>query len=320
MHSHSIEQWRHGHVYLGEKHERHERRTWFVIALTAAMMVAEITGGHFFGSMALIADGWHMSTHAGAFAIAAFAYRFARRHADDPRFSFGTGKLGELAGFSSAVVLALIALLIASKSIGRLISPVPIQFDQAIPIAALGLAVNLLTAWMLYDEEHHHHHGTDEDDDEHEHHPDTSDYNIRAAYFHVLADAMTSIFAISALLAGRLYGWAFLDPLMGIVGAIVITYWASGLMRATGAVLLDIVPSRALAARVRRQLEADGDRVSDIHLWRLGPGHAALIAAIVSDHPQEPETYKARLADIAGLSHVTIEVHSCKRRPAPAAD
>jgi cation diffusion facilitator family transporter len=322
MDSQSIEQWQHAHVYLGEKHDRHERRTWFVVALTATMMVAEITGGHFFGSMALIADGWHMSTHAGALSIAAFAYRFARRHADDPRFSFGTGKLGEIAGYSSAVILALIALLIAAESIGRLISPVSIRFDEAIPIAALGLVVNLVTAWMLYDEDHHrHHHHDAEDDDDHDHdhdedhHPDTRDYNIRAAYFHVLADAATSIFAISALLAGRFYGWAFLDPVMGIVGAILITYWAIGLMRGTGAVLLDIVPNRALVARIRRQLEVDGDKVTDIHLWRLGPGHAALIAAIVSDHPQQPETYKGRLGEIAGLSHVTIEVHSSEHRP-----
>jgi cation diffusion facilitator family transporter len=334
MHSHSIEQWQHSHVYLGEKHDAHERRTWFVVALASTMMVAEISGGHFFGSMALIADGWHMSTHAGALSIAAFAYRFARRHAEDPSFSFGTGKVGELAGFSSAVVLALVALLIAYESIGRLISPIAIQFDQAILIAALGLAVNLVTAWMLYDEDHHHHHhGADADDVDHdhdhhhehdhdheeEHHPDTRDYNIRAAYFHVLADAMTSVFAISALLAGRFYGWVFLDPTMGIVGAIVITYWSIGLMRATGAVLLDIVPNRSLAARVRRQLELGGDRVADIHLWRLGPGHAALIAAVVSDHPEPPAAYKARLGGIAGLSHVTIEVHACEHRPQTAA-
>jgi cation diffusion facilitator family transporter len=327
MHGESLEPWQHRHVYLGEKHDRHEKRTWIVVILTSAMMVTEIVGGHIFGSMALVADGWHMSTHAGALTIAALAYRFARRHVDDPRFSFGTGKLGELAGFSSAVILTIVALLIGYESIGRLIWPVPIEFDHAIPIAALGLVVNLVTAWMLYDEDHHHHHGAhdhhhDDDHDGHDHDHDhehdhdhgahrldTRDHNIRAAYFHVLADAVTSVFAIVALLAGRFYGWVFMDPLMGIVGAIVILRWSTGLMRAAGAVLVDVVPDRRLAALVRGRLEIEGDQVVDMHLWRLGPGHAALIASVVSDHPQQPSAYKARLDGIPGLSHVTIEVH-----------
>ena len=331
MQSHSLDPWEHRHVYLGEKHQLHEQRTWIVVGLTAVMMVAEIAGGTIYGSMALVADGWHMSTHAGALAIAALAYYFARRHADNPQFSFGTGKLGELAGFSSAVILAIVALLIGYESLGRLISPISIQFDQAIAIAVIGLAVNLVTAWMLYDEEHHHH-GAHEDEDDHDddhdhdhdhdhvgHRADTRDHNIRAAYFHVLADALTSVLAISALLAGRFYGWVFMDPVMGIVGAIVITHWSIGLMRASGAVLVDIVPDRRLAALVRRRLEVEGDKVVDIHLWRLGPGHAALIAAVVSDHPQAPAVYKGRLDGIAGLSHVTVEVHPCGHQSRPAA-
>jgi cation diffusion facilitator family transporter len=321
MHSHTLEPWQHRHVYLGEKHERHERRTWLVVALTAVMMVAEIAGGHVYGSMALIADGWHMSTHAGALAIAALAYRFARHHAHDPRFSFGTGKLGELAGFSSAIILGVVALIIAYESADRLLSPIPIRFEQAIMIAVVGLMVNLVTAWMLYDDDHHdHHHHADDHPPHHAHHRvDTRDHNIRAAYFHVLADAMTSVFAIVALLAGRFYGWVFMDPLMGIVGALVIAHWSIGLMRTAGAVLVDTVPDRKLAMLVRRRLEVDGDRVADMHLWRLGPGHTALIASVVSHEPQAPGAYKARLQDIGGLSHVTVEVHRCEDRSHSAA-
>ena len=321
MHSHTLEPWQHRHVYLGEKHDRHERRTWFVVALTAVMMVAEIVGGTIYGSMALVADGWHMSTHAGALAIAALAYRFARRHAHDPRFTFGTGKLGELAGFASAVILGVVALIIAAESAQRLMSPISIRYEQAILIALVGLAVNLVTAWMLYDEDHHHahdHHDDHDDHDDHDHddahghhHADVRDHNIRAAYFHVLADAMTSVLAIAALLAGRFYGWVFMDPLMGVIGALVIAQWSIGLMRSSGAILVDMVPDRRLAAAVRRRLELDGDKVADLHLWRLGPGHTALIASIVADRPQPPAVYKARLDGIAGLSHVTVEVHRC---------
>lgn len=325
MHSHSLEQWRHEHVFLGDKHDRHERRTWFVVALTAAMMVAEIGGGSIFGSMALVADGWHMSTHAAALAIAALAYRFARTHAHDPRFSFGTGKLGELAAFSSAIILAMIALFIGYESVTRLVSPVPISFSQAIPIAVVGLAVNLVSALLLRDHDHGHdhnhyrgeehpdhenHHGADDhrQADHRRHHHDT---NIRAAYVHVLADALTSVLAIVALLAGRFYGWVWLDPVMGLVGTVVIAAWSVSLIRSAGAVLLDTVPSSALGAAIRARLEVGGDRVSDLHLWRLGPGHAGLIVSVVSDHPETPQAYKARLAGIGGLSHVTVEVHPC---------
>jgi cation diffusion facilitator family transporter len=324
MHTHSIEPWQHPHVFLGAKHDRHERRTWFVVALTAAMMVAEIVGGTLFGSMAVVADGWHMSTHAGALTIAALAYRFARRHARDARFTFGTGKVGELAAFSSAVILALIAAAIGYEAVTRLYAPVAIQFEEATWLAVAGLAVNLASAWLLFDQDHHH--GADahhDDDDEHEHqhahHHHAHDSNIRAAYVHVLADAMTSVLAIIGLLAGRFYGWVFTDPLMALVGVCVILSWSIGLLRSSGTVLLDMVPDRHLAGRIRKRLEVDGDRVSDLHLWRLGPGHVGLIAAVVSDRPQAPTFYKSRLAGIAGLSHVTVEVHLCEDHARKAA-
>ena len=319
MHTHSIETWQHEHVFLGETHGRNERRTWLVVALTTVMMVGEIIGGTIYGSMALVADGWHMSTHAGALAIAALAYRFARSHAHDPRFSFGTGKLGELAGYSSAIILALVALFIGYESVVRILNPIPISFDQATLIAILGLGVNLLSAWLLRDDhEHHHaepHH--DEDDEHDQHHDDhASDHNLRAAYLHVLADAMTSVLAIAGLLAGRLYGWVWMDPLMGIVGAGVIAVWSLGLIRSSGAVLLDTVPSPKLVSLIRDRLEIEGDRLTDLHLWRVGPGHTAVIAVVICDRPQPPAVYKARLNGLVGISHVTVEVHPCPNHAA----
>lgn len=309
MHAHSLEQWQHDHHYLGEKHDANERRTWIVVALTAAAMVAEIAGGTIYGSMALVADGWHMATHAGALGIAALAYRFARRHAHDPRLAFGTGKLGELAGFASAVILAIVALLIGYESLLRLLHPVAINFELATMIAVVGLAVNLICAWLLYDE-HHHHDGAHDHAAVH-HHAHAKDHNIQSAYFHVLADAVTSVLAIAALLAGRFYGWIWLDPLAGVVGALVIASWSVGLIRSAGAVLIDATPDSRLSDAIRRRIEIDGDRVSDLHLWRLGPGHSAVIVAVVSDRPQLPSFYKQRLMDIAGLSHVTVEVNAC---------
>ncbi len=307
MHTQSIDPWRHSHVFLGTHHDRHEFRTWCVVALTAAMMVAEIVGGTMFGSMAVVADGWHMSTHAGALGIAAFAYRFARGHARDPRFSFGTGKIGELAAFASAVVLALIALLIGYEALTRFVAPVAINFGEAMTLAALGLCVNLASAWLLFDRHERHHHGDDQHVDHHHGH----DTNLRAAFVHVLADALTSVLAIVALGCGLLLGWVWMDPLMALIGVSVILSWSFGLIRMSGAVLLDMVPDRNLAAKIRKQLEIDGDRVSDLHLWRLGPGHTGVIAAMVSDRPQAPGAYKARLEGIGGLSHVTIEVQVC---------
>jgi cation diffusion facilitator family transporter len=312
MHTHSLERWHHAHVFLGANHDHHERRTWFVVALTAATMVVEVVGGTLFRSVAVVADGVHMSTHVAALAIAALAYRFARRHAADARFSFGTGKLGELAAFASALILLLIALLIAYESITRFVNPIAIKYDEAIAVACIGLAVNLVSAWLLSDEENHHGHAHDDD------HHHSHDHNIRAAYIHVLADAMTSVLAIGGLLMGRFYGLVWMDALVGSVGAGVIISWGIGLIRSSGAVLLDVVPSRGLADRVRARLEVGDDRVADLHLWQLGPGHAGVVASIVTEHPQPPQIYKARLAGIAGLSHVTIEVHPCPDHAPPA--
>lgn len=320
---------RHDHVFLGRGHEGNERRSWIVVGLTAATMVAEIVAGTLFGSMALVADGWHMSTHAAALAIAAFAYRFARRHARDPRFSFGTGKLGDLAAFASALILALVALFIAWESAMRLAEPVPIVFGQAIAVAVLGLGVNLLSAWLLKEDGHHHHghahhghdhghgaHGHDHDNHHHDdHHHDGShaaparDNNLRAAYLHVLADAFTSLLAIAALLGGSLLGWVWLDPLMGIVGALVIAHWSFGLLRASGAVLLDTVPDPVLAERIGERISAAGAEVADLHLWQVGPGHCCAIVSVVAAAPKSPAAYKALLAGLPMLSHVTIEVN-----------
>jgi cation diffusion facilitator family transporter len=308
MHAHSIEPWRHHHAFLGARHDRHERRTWFVVALTAVMMVGEIAGGAIFGSMALMADGWHMSTHAGALAIAGFAYCFARKHAHDPRFTFGTGKLGELAGFTSAVVLALVALLIGYESVQRLVVPVAIRLDEAIAIAVLGLVVNIVSAILLRDGGHDHAAG---EPHRHPHRHSHQDANLRGAYLHVLADALTSVLAIAALVLARAYGWTWIDPAVGIVGALVIAAWSVGLMRTAGMTLLDMVPDPALASRIKDKLEVAGDRLSDLHLWRVGPGHAAVVASIVTDAPREPSFYKARLKGLPRLSHVTVEVHRC---------
>jgi len=305
MHAESMEGWTHDHVFFGADHARNERRTRIVIALCCTMMVAEIVGGILFRSMALVADGLHMSTHAAALLIAATAYAFARRRANDRRFTFGTGKFGDLAGFTSAIVLAMIALLIAWESVARFIHPVPIAFNEAIPIAALGLGVNLLSAWLLRDEHDH-----DHDDRGHDHRH-SRDLNLRAAYVHVLADAAVSILAVVGLVIARELQWLWIDAAMGIIGAAVISNWALALMRAAGAVLLDIRPNAALVGSVRECLEQGSDRIADLHLWRVGPGHNAVVATIVSHEPQAPSFYKERLANLPGLSHVTIEVERC---------
>jgi cation diffusion facilitator family transporter len=306
MHSHSISSWTHGHTFLGERHGAHERRTWSVVALTAFMMIAEIVGGTLFGSLALVADGWHMATHVAALAIAGLAYLFARRHATDTRFSLGTGKFGELAAFASAIILGAIALGIGYEAIARLLHPVTIHYQEAVPIAALGLCVNIASAWLLRDDHDHHHH---DDNDAHAgHHHDT---NLRAAYVHVLADALISVLAIAGLSAAWAFGWAFMDPLVGLVGTLVIAGWALTLVRTAGRVLLDTVPDAGLLQEIRRRMEIEGDGVSDLHVWQLGPGHVAVIVSVVSDRPQAPAVYKQRLQGIVGLSHVTVEVHAC---------
>lgn len=325
----------HDHVFLGQDHRRNERRVWWVIALTAGMMVIEIIAGNLYGSMALVADGWHMSTHAGAMLITALAYGYARRQARNPRFTFGTGKLGELAGFASAIVLALIATLIGWDSLARLVDPVPIRFDEAIAIAAAGLVVNLVSAWLLRDDhghahghgghapeparhDHHEHGHNHEHEHVHEHGAAhgrprrTHDNNLRSAYVHVLADALTSVLAIAALLAGRSYGWLWADPAMGVVGALVIARWSWGLIRDAGTVLLDATPQSGRMRRdIEQALDAGDGEIADLHVWQVGPGHYAAIVSLVTRHPRDSAFYKAKLAHIAGLSHLTVETQAC---------
>ncbi len=314
----------HNHVFLGEGHDSNERRTWAVIMLCAAMMVAETVGGLLFGSIALVADGLHMSTHASALLLAALAYRYARRHAEDPRFSFGTGKLGDLAGFSSAIVLAMIAILIGYEAVSRLFAPVPIHFNEAIPIAVLGLIANVASALLLSGGQHHgrfhaeHHHDDHDDENDHTHHHDHAhhraddtahrDNNMRAAVIHVLADAVVSMLVIVGLLLARSFGWLFMDPVAGLIGALVIASWSYGLIRDTGAILLDMNPDRTMAEHVRAAIESDGDRLSDLHLWRLGPGHLGAIVSVVTAKSRDAAHYRRLLGHFHSLSHVTVEV------------
>lgn len=307
MHTHSLDPWTHDHVFLGHQHVRSERRTWFVVAITAVMMVGEIAAGSYFGSMALLADGWHMATHAAALGIAAVAYLFARQHVRNSRFAFGTGKFGDLAAFSSAILLAMIAVQVAYESAVRLVHPVPIAYGEAILVAALGLGVNLVSAWLLRDTHDHDHHGHGHSEGHHHH----RDNNLRAAYVHVLADAATSILAILALVAAMALQWVWADPAVGIVGSLVIASWAYGLIRDCGAVLLDVSADKNIETIIRDRLETKGDRVTDLHLWQVGPGHCAAVISIISDNPLPPATYKRRLEDLRGLSHVTVEVETC---------
>jgi cation diffusion facilitator family transporter len=319
----------HSHVFLGPGHEQNERRTWAVIALCGTMMLVEIIGGSLFGSLALVADGLHMSTHAGAMLIAALAYTYARWHAHDGRFVFGTGKLGDLAGFSSAIILAMIALLIGYEAVARLLAPIPIQFTEAIPIAVLGLVVNIASARLLGGADHHahdhghghgHDHEHDHDHTEDDHHsdahpPDSAvshaahrDYNIRSAYIHVMADAFVSVLAITGLVLARTFGWLWMDPVAGIVGALVIANWSYGLIRDTGRILLDMQPDRDMDSKLRAAIECDGDQLADLHLWRLGPGHLGAVLSVVTRERRDCAYYRARLQAFKSLSHITVEV------------
>jgi cation diffusion facilitator family transporter len=264
--------------------------------------------GILFGSMALLADGWHMATHAAALGIAALAYLFARKQARNARFTFGTGKFGDLAAFASAVILAIVAIQIAFESAERLINPVAIAYREAIAVAVLGLVVNLVSALLLRDQHDDHHHGHHHD---HGHAHQQRDNNLRAAYVHVLADAATSVLAIAALVTAMLLQWRWADPVVGIIGALVIASWAVGLLRASGSVLLDVNNDSKMEGLIRERLETRGDLVTDLHLWQIGPGHRAAIVSLVSDHPLPPSHYKARLSGLHGLSHVTVEVETC---------
>ncbi len=397
----------HDHVFLGHDHERAERRTWAVIILCSVMMIAEIVGGALFGSLALVADGLHMSTHAGALLLAALAYSYARKYAGDRNFSFGTGKFGDLAGYSSAIVLAMIALLIGYEAISRLLNPVPISFNEAIPIAFLGLLVNVVSAWLLSGGHHHghaHDHGHDHGEEprrvelgrrilevevfednvpprfrvsaenallpnaadviietvradgsrqlfsledrggylesrdeipephafvarvrlmqegrqyqselgfeEHSHGNGAHhrDNNMRAAVVHVVADAAVSVLVIVGLLLARGFGWLWMDPLAGLIGAAVIANWSIGLLRDTGGILLDRTPDPRMAERVRKVIEGEGDKVTDLHLWRLGPGHLGAIVSVATTKARDAAHYRQRLAKFPDLSHLTVEV------------
>lgn len=394
----------HHHVFLAADHERSERKTWAVIILCGLMMAGEIIGGILFGSIALVADGLHMSTHAGALLLAALAYSYARKHARDGRFTFGTGKLGDLAGFMSAIVLAMIAILIGYESVTRVFQPVPIHFAEAIPIACLGLAVNVISAWLLSSGGHHHHghgdhgHGENAHAEKHriaaaggallleihedgvaprfrlqgenlrvavatietlrpdgsrqqfrlqdrgsylesaeeipepheftakihlgsqgdhqvafeEHHHGHAgahrDNNMRAAVIHVLADAAVSMLVIIGLVLAKAFGWLWMDPLAGMIGACVIASWSYGLIRDTGAILLDMNPDRELTDKLRQAIELEGDRLDDLHVWRVGPGHLAAILCVATDHQRDSNYYRERLARFKILSHLTVEV------------
>jgi cation diffusion facilitator family transporter len=298
----------HEHVFLGAAHDENARRTLWVVALTAVMMVGEIIAGYWTGSMALLADGFHMATHAGALAVAALAYGYARRHARSTAFSFGTGKVGDLAGFASAMVLGLIALGIGVESVLRLFEPINVAFGEATIVAVLGLGVNLVSALLLAGGGHHHHHGHDHHHHHHDHdhghgHQHGHDNNLRSAYVHVLADALTSVLAIAALLAGRYLGWAWMDPAMGIVGAVVIARWSWTLMRDTAAVLLDRTDGH-VAEEVRELLAEGGVRITDLHVWRVGPEARAAIVSVVG---ADAESVRARLAPVHELAHLTME-------------
>lgn len=300
---------RHAHDFLGNHHQRNARRVGGVMVLTLAMMVGEILAGTWFGSMALLADGWHMATHAGAMLITVLAYRYAQRAAGEARHSFGAGKVGDLAGFASALILIGVALIMAWESVARLLAPTPIEYGEAIAVAALGLAVNLASAWLLRDDHAHHHHGHDHGHNHAgHHHHDHHDHNLRAAYLHVLADALTSVLAIVALLLGQRYGWSWLDPVMGLVGAVVIVRWGRGLLHSTADVLLDAAPSGMTEAIT--QALGDDVGVLDLHVWQIGPGQHAAIVALSAARPASPAAYKARLTGVAGLAHVNVEVHA----------
>lgn len=320
----------HSHVYLGRSHDANALRTRWVVALTAVAMVGEIAAGIIYGSMALLADGFHMATHTGALAVAAAAYAYAKRHAEDRRFTFGTGKVGDLAGFGSALVLGVIAIAIAVESGARFFNPTTVAFEQAILVAAIGLGVNIVSALLLsggHDHGHshgHHHHGHGHRHEPHHDHgeggvqehrerPHSADHqgsrrmgdnNLRSAYFHVLADTLTSVLAIIALLAGRFLDWRWLDPAMGVVGAVVIARWSWTLMRDAGEVLLD-VSNKELEAEIRELVETPQTRITDLHTWRVGPESHAAIVSIAG--LAAADTVRSQLLALPGLAHVTVE-------------
>ena len=302
-----LDDFTHGHAFLGAAHDDNARRTLWVVALTAVMMVGEIVAGYLTGSMALLADGFHMATHAGALSVAAGAYAYAKRHATNRQFSFGTGKVGDLAGFASALVLGMIALGIGVQSVIRLLNPVNVAFGQATVVAVIGLGVNIVSALLLSGAHHHdHHHHDDHGETRHVH---SQDNNLRSAYIHVLADALTSVLAIAALLTGRYLGWVWMDPIMGIVGAIVIARWSWSLMRDTASVLLDRTDVH-VEQEIRDLVELPGvARITDLHVWRIGPEAHAAIVGVVAAPGVNSATIRECLSPVHELAHLTIECH-----------
>lgn len=308
MHQQRLSAWQHDHVFGQDQKQSGETRTLIIVGLTLTMMVWEILAGILYGSMALLADGLHMGSHAVALGIAAFAYRYARRNAGSARFSFGTGKVNALGGFAGAILLVGFALFMVFESVARFVEPVAISFNGAIAVAVIGLVVNGVSAWILGGGDHHHDHGHHHHSHEpHQHH----DHNRRAAYFHVLADALTSLLAIVALLAGKYAGWTWLDPIMGIVGAALVTRWAWQLLKDTSKVLLDRQCSE-LEQEVRHAVEDEDVRITDLHLWAIGPNVHAAIIALVAHHPEPPEVYRQRIQALCpNLAHITIEHQRC---------
>jgi cation diffusion facilitator family transporter len=308
--THDLRGWQHSHDFGTPRQRQAERRTRWVVGLTFVAMLIEITAGWLSGSMALLADGWHMASHVGALGLAAFAYRFARQHAGDARYTFGTGKVTALAGYSSALFLGAVAFWMAWESVTRLLTPVEIHYTEAMVVAAFGLVVNLASAWLL---DHDHGHDHDHDHHDHDHGHEHVDHNLRAAYLHVLADALTSVLAIVALGGGMLFGWSFLDPLMGIVGAILVGRWAIGLARDSAGVLLDAEDHGHVAHEIEAVITALPDHeIADLHLWRIGPASRACIVSLVTHAPLAIEAYREKLVAIDGLDHVTIEINHCR--------
>lgn len=303
----------HTHNFTLTDTHANEKKTLYVVILTTTMMVVEIVAGLAFNSMALLADGWHMATHAGALSVAVFAYYFARKHADNPLFTFGTGKVTTLGGFASSVALGVIALLIATESVIRLFGAQAIAFDEAIMVAVIGLVVNLVSAFLLREHPHHHHHGHAHDhseghDHDHDHHH-SHDYNLKAAYFHVLADALTSVLAIVALLFGKYLGWSWMDALMGIVGSIVIAKWSIGLLKETSRILLDRLPDSKLHDNIRAEILAKaGEKIDDLHIWEVAPGHYSVILSVATATGNSIDYYKQILQKAFDFSHMTIQI------------
>lgn len=306
VHTTDIEKYQHSHDF-GVTSKRSERRTWFVVALTGLTMVVELFVGYLAGSMALIADGWHMATHMGALSIAGFAYWYARKQSGSGKFTFGPGKVHALAGYTNAVLLAVVAIAMIWESAIRLRDPISIDYLAAIPVAVIGLVVNIVSMIALSGR---HHHGNDLDEDHH--HDKHEDHNLRGVFLHVAADALTSVLAIGALATGYLAGWAFLDPVIGIVGALVILKWGWNLMRGASKTLLDATPTNEQEAKIRECIEnLDDTRIIDFHLWELAPGHRACIVSLIASDPKPTEFYREKILEVSAPGHLTVEVNHC---------